>query len=176
MALHRDKKNVIFDELNTALAESKMTVVAEYKGTPVKALQQLRRDARESNTTVKVVKNRLVIKALQANPVFKDINTDFLNGMLVYVFNNDDELAGAQTIAKFSKNQPTLEIVGAFTNKGEFISRDDANAMAVLPSKEQLRGQLVGVFAAPLGSFVSVLSGNIRSLFNVLNARADNIS
>lgn len=176
MALHRDKKNQIFNEVSATITESKMTVVAEYKGTPVKAMQQFRRDARDSNTTAKVIKNRLFIKALQANPSFKDIDTGFLNGMLLYVFNNEDELAGAQAIARFAKTQPTLEIIGAFTNKGEFISREDANAMALLPPRDQLRGQLVGILAAPLSSFVGVLSGNIRSLFNVLNARADNIS
>jgi large subunit ribosomal protein L10 len=153
-----------------------MTVVAEYQGTPVKALQNLRKEARATNTTVRVIKNRLVIKALQSNPAFKDIDTKFMNGMLLYVFNSDDEVAGAQTIAKFAKTQPTLKIVGAITNSGEFINETDANAIALLPTKEQLRGQLVGVIGAPLTGFVGVLSGNLRSMFNVLNARADSIS
>jgi len=176
MALVREKKNQIVDELNSSIVNSKMTVVAEYKGTPVKALQQLRRDARDTNTTIKVIKNRLVVKALQNNPVFKDIDTSLLNGMLLYVFNDEDEVTGAQTIAKFAKTQPTLQIIGAITNSGELISKADANAIAALPSKDQLRGMLVGTIAAPLTGFVGVLSGNIRSLFNVLNARADNIS
>jgi large subunit ribosomal protein L10 len=176
MALLRVKKNEIVDELSDFIVSSKMTVIAKYEGTPVKALQKLRKDARNSNTTIKVIKNRLVIKALQNNPKFKDIDTDFLNGMLLYVFNNDDEVAGAQAIAKFAKTQPTLEIIGAISNNGEFINKVDANTIAALPTKEQLRGQLVGTLAAPLTGFVGVLSGNIRSLFNVLNARADNIS
>jgi large subunit ribosomal protein L10 len=176
MALLRAKKDQIVDDLSRSIIESKMTVIAEYKGTPVKALQQLRRDAKESKTTVKVIKNRLVIKAMQSNPEFKDINTGFINGMLLYVFNSEDEVAGAQTLAKFAKTQPTLQIVGAITNSGEFINKENANAIALLPSKNQLRGQLVGTIAAPLTGFVGVLSGNIRSLFNVLNARADNIS
>lgn len=176
MALLREKKDQIVDELGRTITESKMTVIAEYQGTPVKALQTLRREARDSGTTVKVIKNRLVIKALQANPDFKDVDTKFINGMLLYVFNNDDEVAGAQTIAKFAKTQPTLKIIGAITNTGEFISEADANAISVLPTKEQLRGQLVGVLSAPLTGFVGVMTGNIRSIFNVLNARADSIS
>ena len=176
MALLREKKNQIVDEISKSITESKMTVVAEYQGTPVKALQSLRKEARESNTTVKVIKNRLVIKALQANPDFKQIDTKFINGMLLYVFNDEDEIAGAQTIAKFARTQPTLKIIGAITNTGEFIGQEDANAIALLPTKEQLRGQLVGMLSAPLTGFVGVLSGNIRSIFNVLNARADNIS
>lgn len=176
MALLREKKTQIIDEISRSITESKMTVVAEYQGTSVKALQDFRRQARDSNTTVKVIKNRLVIKALQNNPDFKGIDTNFINGMLLYVFNEQDEAAGAQAIARFSKTQPTLKIIGAITNTGELISEQDANAIALLPSKEQLRGQLVGVLAAPLTGFVGVISGNIRSIFTVLNARADSIS
>src|ERR1700677_2459282 len=105
MALLRDKKHQIVDELASSITESKMTVIAEYQGTPVKALQALRREARDSNTTIKVIKNRLVIKALQSNPNFKDIDTKFINGMLLYVFNKDDEVAGAQALARFAKTQ-----------------------------------------------------------------------
>lgn len=176
MALLREKKNQIVDEVSQSITSSKMTVIAEYKGTPVKALQTLRREARDNGTSIKVIKNRLVIKALQSNPEFKDIDTKFINGMLLYVFNDNDEVAGAQAIAKFAKTQPTLKIIGAITNSGEFINEQDANAIALLPTKEQLRGQLVGVLAAPLTGFVGVMSGNIRSIFNVLNARADSIS
>jgi large subunit ribosomal protein L10 len=176
MALLREKKNQIVDEVSRSLVDSKMTVIAEYKGTPVKALQELRREAKASNTTIKVMKNRLVVKAFSELPQFKDVDTTFLNGMLLYVFNNDDEVAGAQVIASFAKKQPTLQIVGAVTNTGEFINKQDANAIALLPSKDQLRGQLVGTISAPLTGFVGVLSGNLRSLFNVLNARAENIS
>ena len=176
MALQRDKKNQIVEELNSLITQSKMTVVAEYQGTPVKALQKLRKEAKESNTSITVIKNRLFIKALQANPAFKDIDTGFINGMLLYAFNNEDEAAGAQAIAKFAKTQPTLKIIGAVTDRGEFINQIDANVIALLPTKEQLRGQLVGTLAAPLTGFVGVLSGNIRSIFNVLNARAEIIS
>ncbi len=175
MALLREKKNQIVDEISQSIVDSKMTVIAEYEGTPVKALQSLRREARDSGTTIKVIKNRLVIKALQSNPDFKAIDTKFINGMLLYVFNKDDEVAGAQAIARFAKAQPTLKIIGAITNNGEFVSEQDANAIALLPTKEQLRGQLVGVLAAPLTGFVGVMSANLRSVFNVLNARADSI-
>ena len=176
MALHRSKKNVIVDEVSRSIIDSKLTVIAEYQGTPVKALQKLRKEAKDSNSSVKVIKNRLVVKALKNNEIFKNIDTKFINGMLLYVFNNDDEVAGAQAVAKFAKLQPSLKIIGAISNKGEFINQEDANVIALLPTKDQLRGQLVGTLSAPLTGFVGVVSGNIRSIFNVLSARADSIS
>jgi large subunit ribosomal protein L10 len=64
MALTKDKKQAVVAEVTDLLNSSKMTVVAKYEGTGVKALQELRRDAKQAGTTVKVIKNRLVIQAL----------------------------------------------------------------------------------------------------------------
>src|SRR3990167_6770871 len=172
MALTKEKKAEVVSELTDLLSSSKMTVISAYQGTPVKSLQQLRREARENGTKVKVIKNRLVIKAIKSSDTFKDIDTSVLNGMLLYAFNDTDEVAPAQVIANFAKTQPTLEFVGGIS-ENVFISADDVKTLANLPGKEQLRGQLVGIFAAPLSGFVGVLSGNFRGVLNVLNARAE---
>ncbi len=173
MALTKDKKNEVVTEVAQLLETSRMTVVAKYQGTSVKAMQTFRRDARTGGTVAKVVKNRLVIKALQANDTFKNSDISSLEGMLLYAFNSEDEVAPAQAIANFAKTNPTLEFVGAFTADGKFIGTDDVKALAALPSKQQLRGMLVGTIAAPLSSFANVLTGNVRGVLNVLNARAD---
>ena len=55
------------------------------------------------------------------------------------------------------------------------MSTDDVKVLAALPSKDQLRAQLVGTLGAPLSGFVNVLSGNIRGVMNVLNARAESL-
>jgi len=173
MALSKDKKHEVVSEVSQLLDSSKMTVVTAYRGTPVKAMQELRRQGRDSGTVIKVVKNRLVKKALSGSDKFKDIDASSLEGMLLYAFNPTDEVAPAQTIANFAKTQPTLEFVGAFTDDGQLISADDVKALASLPSKEQLRGMLVGTIAAPLTGFVGVMSGNLRGFLNVLSAKAD---
>lgn len=172
MALTKDKKNEVVREIAELLSSSKMTVVAKYEGTPVKAMQQLRRDAKESGTKVKVVKNRLVIKALESTDNLKNIETSSLEGMLLYAFNSDDEAAPAQSLNAFAKTNPSLQFVGAFSADGQFIGSDDVKALANLPNKEQLRAQLVGTIAAPLSSFANVLNGNVHSFLNVLNARS----
>lgn len=173
MALTREKKNEVVDEVSSLLDSSKMTVVAAYQGTTVKAMQELRRSAKDSGTHVRVIKNRLVIKAFENNDSFKSADTSALSGQLVYAFNSEDEVAPAQALAAFAKTNPTLAFVGAYTADGAFVSADDVKALASLPNKEQLRGMLVGTIAAPLSGFVNVLSGNVRGVLNVLNARAE---
>jgi large subunit ribosomal protein L10 len=175
MALTREKKNQVVKEVTSLLDGSKMTVVAAYQGTTVKAMQTLRKQAKDNGTVIHVVKNRLVIKALEGSETLKDADTSALKGQLLYAFNSEDEVAPAQALANFAKVSPTIEFVGAFTEDGTFIGADDVKALAALPSKEQLRGMLVGTIAAPLSGFVNVLAGNVRGVLNVLNARAESL-
>ena len=115
MALSKDKKNQVVAEVGELLGTSKLTVVARYPGTSVKAMQQLRRDAKANGTTVKVVKNRLFKKALESNDALKSLSTEDIQGQLLYAFNAQDEVAPAQDLAAFAKTQPQIEFVGAIT-------------------------------------------------------------
>jgi large subunit ribosomal protein L10 len=173
MALTKDKKSDVVKEVAELLTSAKMTVAAKYQGTTVKAMQQLRRDARDNGTVVKVVKNRLVIKALQQHPTFKDTDVSQLNSMLVYAFNSEDEVAPAQILATFAKTNPTIEFVGAFTAEGVFIDAAEVKALAALPSKPQLIAGVINTLQSPVRGVMSSLSGNLHGLLQALEAKAD---
>lgn len=166
MALTKDKKNEVVAEVAALLSGSKMTVVTKYQGTTVKALQSLRRQGRDNGTSMKVVKNRLVIKALQQNDALKDVDVSALEGMLLYAFNAEDEVAPAQIIANFAKTNPTLEFVGAITADGKFLSADEVKALATLPGKNELIGQVVGMLLSPVNDVTNALSGNLHALLD----------
>ncbi len=176
MALTKEKKVEILDQLGELLKNSKLTVLAQYSGTSVKAMQELRSSAKDSNTKIMVLKNRLFKVALQSNDVLKDIETGDIKGQLLYAFNSEDEVAPAQVLATFAKTQSQIKFVGAINASGDFISADDVNQLALLPSKDQLRAQLVGTLAAPLTGFVNVTVGNLRGFINVLNARGEAVN
>jgi len=172
MALTKLQKNDIVSEVAKLLSESKMTVVANYEGTTVKSLQQLRRDASENGTKIKVVKNRLVIQALKSLDDFKDLDSSALEGMLLYAFNNEDEVSAAQVLKTFSKKNPSMKFVGGISASGEFISADDVNALAGLPSKNQLLAGLIYTLNAPLNSVTGSLSGNLHGLLDGIKEKA----
>lgn len=176
MALSKDKKQQLLSEIANNLSGSKLTVIASYRGTSVKAMQQLRANAKESSTTVKVYKNRLVKIALKGNQKLSGLDSSSLSGQLLYAFNNEDEVAPAQVLANFAKTNPQIEFVGAINQDGELLSADDVKQLASLPSKDALRAQLVGLLNAPLSGFVGVMSGNLRGLVSVLSARAESIN
>ncbi len=171
MALTQEKKEAVVANLVEHLSSSKITVMAQYTGLTVQESQELRAKARENGTTLLVVKNRLVKVAMSKVDSLKDVDTSGLEGQLMYAFNNEDEVAPAQVLANFAKEHPSIALKGAIDATGAIMDEAQVKQLASLPSKEQLRGQLVGTIAAPLSGFVNVLSGNMRGLVNVLNAR-----
>src|SRR5581483_2034819 len=174
MALTKQKKHDVVSDVADLLASSKMTVVASYPGTTVKTMQQLRKNARDNGTKVRVVKNRLVIKAIGQNDKLKGVETSSLRGQLVYAFNSEDEVAPAQVIAQFTKTNPTLEFVGAISADGKFLSADNVKALATLPSKNQLIAEVVATLMSPLHETMNGLSGNLHALLDGVSAKATN--
>ncbi len=172
MALTKVKKNEVVAEVAELLSASKMTVVTKYQGTTVKALQELRRSSRGSGTQLKVVKNRLVIKAIQQNDALKGVDTSALEGMLLYAFNAQDEVAPAQAIAKFAKLNPTLEFVGAISAEGKFLTADEVKSLATLPGKNELIGQVVAMLLSPVNDITNALSGNLHALLDGISDKA----
>ncbi len=172
MALTKDKKHEVVAQVSELLASSKLTVVAEYKGTTVKAIQTLRREAKGNGTKVSVIKNRLVIKALESSDTFKDIETGVFTGQLLYAFNSEDEVAPAQVLDTFAKSNPNLQFVGAITADGQFMSADDVKSLAGLPSKNELIAQVIATLQSPVNDVMSGLSGNLHALLDGIEAKA----
>lgn len=172
MALTKAEKVGVIKEVSDLLTTSKMTVVAKYQGTTVKAMQQLRRDARSNGTKVKVVKNRLVIQALKASTTLKDADTSALEGMLLYAFNGEDEVAAAQALHSFAKTNPTIEFVGAIDAAGTFLVADEVKALASLPGKDQLIAQTIAMLLSPVHDITNALSGNLHALLDGIEAKA----
>ena len=172
MALTKMKKDEVVAEVAALLAGSKMTVVAQYQGTTVKAIQALRKEAKANGTKVSVVKNRLVIKAIESTKALKDIDTSALTGQLLYAFNSVDEVAPASALATFAKTNPSIQFVGAITAEGTFITADDVKALAALPSKNDLIAQVVATLLSPVHDVTNALSGNLHALLDGVSDKA----
>lgn len=171
MAITREKKEQVVTKVADLANTSKLMVFANYSGLSVADMQSLRKKGREQGVTVTVAKNRLVKRALSGVKGFADVDTGMLSGQVLLAA-GDDEVAPAQVLAEFAKAKPALEVSGGITSDGEALGVDNIKALAQLPSKDVLRGQLVGTIAAPLSGFASVLGGNIRGLVQALNAQA----
>ena len=174
MAISKDKKQQLVADLNELLSDAKMTVFAKYQGLTVKEMQELRAAARENNVKIKIVKNRLVRVAMKEIAVYKDTDTNALEGQLLYAVSNEDEVAPAQVLAKFAKDHAALELKGAFSGEGAALNEKDVIELSKLPSKEQLIGQVVDMLLSPVNDVTNGLSGNLHALLDGIADKAGN--
>lgn len=172
MALKKTKKVEILSELDDLFASSKLTVVAKYRGLSVKAMQELRKEAKANDTRILVVKNRLVRRSIETNDTLKGADTSELKDQLLYAFNANDEVSPAQVLHTFSKKEAALEFVGAITADGTFIGANDVKALATLPSKEQLIAGILNTLGSPVRNVMGGLSGGVSGILSGLEAKA----
>ncbi len=172
MAITRDKKSALVSEINELLASTKGMAVAKYQGLSVAELQELRRAARESGVTIKVVKNRLVRVAMGEHETYKETDTQALLGQLLYAFSDSDEVMPAKVLNDFAKTHPALELVAGFSGEGVAQSAADVTALAGLPSKNQLIAEVVAQLLSPVHDVTNGLSGNLHALLDGVEAKA----
>ncbi len=172
MAISKAKKTELVAEVSELLSTSKLTVFAKYDGLTVADLQKLRAAARESGVVIKVVKNRLVRVAMSQNDTYKNTDTALLEGQLLYAVSAEDEVAPAKVLDTFAKTSPALEFVGAFGMEGEVIDAAGVKALAGLPSKNELIGQVINTLLAPVNDVTNALSGNLHALLDGVESKA----
>ncbi len=173
MAISRESKEKAVAQLSTDLGRIKLAVMTDYRGLSVPEIEELRGILRAEGISYRVTKNTLLRLATQSNPALKDIDQTAFNGPMALALGFDDEVAPARVIFQYARKHDALEIVGAITADGTLLSAAEVKALATLPTREQLLGQVVGTIAAPLTGFVGVMSGNVRSIINVLNALSE---
>jgi large subunit ribosomal protein L10 len=171
MAVTRKDKEEILGELEAQLKDAKSIVFADYRGTTVKKITELRGNFRKENIFAKVAKITLIKRALEKAGI--DISAMDFKVPVAIAISKEDEVAPARILSSFAKENKNVKILlGVMENK--VITGAEVQALAALPSKLELHGQLVGTIAAPLSGFVNVLAGNLRNLFYVLNAIKEN--
>lgn len=174
MAISRDKKNELVAEMSTLLSGAKTTVYAAYNGLSVADLQTLRARAREAGVQIKVIKNRLVRVALSEVEAYKNVDVSSLTGQLLYAIGSEDEVAPAKVLSDFAKTNEALVIAGGISGEGVLMSADDVKALASLPSKDQLIGQVIAQLLSPVHDITNALSGNLHALLDGVQAKATN--
>jgi large subunit ribosomal protein L10 len=166
------KKFQEVEEITEILKNSSLTILTNYRGLSVTQMQNFRRELRESGSSFRVVKNTLTGIAAD-NADMSDIR-EFLEGPTAIVTSGEDPVAPAKATREFVRTSRILE-VKAGVLEGSLIPASEVERLATLPSREELLGKVVGGLNAPISGLVGVLSGPIRSLAYVLQARASQL-
>lgn len=170
MAKTKVQKEEMLAKLDDQIQRMKSAVIVDYQGLKVKDSEVLRGILRDNGAEFTVAKNTLVKIALKKSGI--EYDEGVLKKPVAIAFAMNDEIAPAKEITLFAKKNEALEILGGIMEK-KFIDAASVSRLASLPTKDQLRAQLVGTIAAPLNGMVNVFAGNLRGLVNVMNALKD---
>ena len=161
-------------EIESRIEANNGVFVVSYNGLTVKQAQELRHQLREVVAEMKVYKNNLVRLALknQNQPAIDEI----LAGPLAYVFYENEPVEPAKALKEFaSKSKGVLEIKGGIS-EGNAVTAEEVQAIADLPTKDQLLGQIAGLingFARDIAVCVNgVSSGLARQISQISEQKA----
>jgi large subunit ribosomal protein L10 len=126
---------------------------------------------REAGAGFKVTKNRIAKLALKGTR-FEDLDTLFTGPTAVGT--SEDPVAAAKTLVEYAKSNNKLTIVGGSMD-GKVLDKAGVEALAKMPSLDELRGKLVGLLQAPASKLARVTQAPAGKLARVVKAREEQL-
>ncbi|KPG69515.1 MULTISPECIES: 50S ribosomal protein L10 [unclassified Enterococcus] len=141
------KKSAIVDEVSEKFSAAASVVVVDYRGLTVDEVTRLRKQLRDANVEMKVIKNSILSRA--AEKAGLEGLGEVFTGPTAVAFSNEDVVAPAKIINDFAKDAKALEIKGGII-EGKVSSVEEIVALAKLPNREGLLSMLLSVLQAPI--------------------------
>lgn len=166
--MDRTQKEASVASLQAALQETNLVVVAHYSGLTVAEMTNLRSRMRGAEASLKVAKNRLARIAIKGTR-FEGID-GLLKGPTAIAFSRDP-VAAAKVAADFAKENDKFVILGGGLGE-QTLDAAGVQALAKLPSINELRAKLIGLVQAPATKVAGVVQAPAGQLARLLNAYA----
>lgn len=162
----RESKKEMVQKLKHELNGVDSIFLCNFKGLTVDKDTQIRKKMRESGAKYTVIKNTL-LKIAFADSDFSKVS-DSLVGNTAIVHNQEDLVGLAKMIRDFAKEHQAFEFKAGVV-QGRVISVSDLDALATMPTKEQLVSKLMYMLNFPVQGLVTALSGMNRKLVVALD-------
>ena len=169
MAISKTRKEELLAQYGDLIGKSDAIFLAEYAGMSVKAMNSLRDEVYKADGAFHVTKNTLLKRALE--DAARSVPEDMLLGQLASGFALGEAPTLAKALVDFAKKEDNLTLKGGFLGD-ELLTADQIEALAKLPSLDQLRSQLIGLINGPAQGIVSAVTNGVRQVVNVLDAYA----
>lgn len=153
MGLNLDDKKAVVAAVQEQVATAQTIVVAEYSGLGVVPMTKLRAQARKSGVYLLVLKNTLVRRAVEGSS-FAGL-AEQMTGPLIYGI-SQDPVAAAKVLNDFAKTNDKL-VLKAGSYGGKVLDKNGVQALASIPSREELLAKLAYVMKAPVSGFAVAL-------------------
>ena len=169
--MNREEKAELINTLQSTFAAATSVVIAHQVGLTVAESSDLRAKMREAGAGFKVTKNRIAKIAVQGTK--DEVLADMFTGPTA-VGTSADPVAAAKTLVEFAKSNDKLTIVGG-TLDGALLDKAGIEALATMPSLDELRAKLVGLVNAPAAKLARIAQAPAGDLARVIQARADQL-
>ena len=164
--MDRSQKEQLVATLKQRLDEVNLVVVTHQSGLTVAQVTDLRRRMRDAGASYKVTKNRLTRLALEGTK-FEALEPLFTGPTAIAA--SEDPVAAAKVCVEFAKQNDKLTIVGGALGE-KMLDQQAINALAKLPSLDELRAKLLGVLQAPATKVAGVVQAPAGQLARVFSA------
>jgi len=166
MAVSKARKTEQTEKLNAELKNVSNAVVATYSKLTVMQDYELRKTLRGVGAKYKVVKNTLAERAAKGTKVEEALTN--LAGVTSIAYTTGDPVAMAKALTKYAKDTPEFTFkIGVV--EGRVISIKEIEALATMPSKEELMSKLLFLMNAPAQRLVTVMNAVGRNLAVVVD-------
>lgn len=165
----REEKTAAIEELKEKFSENSFFYLTDSSSLPVDTINKLRRKMYENGIEMRVVKNTLVKKALEAAPAEKRYSEiiEALSGPTTVLFTKVPNLP-ARLIDEFRKNSEKPALKAAYIDSAVYVGDDQLKALASLKSKEELLGELIGLLQSPMSNLVNALNSGGQTIMGLL--------
>ena len=148
-------KQPIVAEISEAIKEAQSVVLVDYRGLTVEQDTNLRKQLREAGVTYKVYKNTMMNFAFKGTD-FEGL-APYLEGPSAVAISTTDATAPARILAKFAKDAKALEIKAGVV-EGTVYDATGMQAIAQIPSRDELISKLLGSLQSPITNFARVMN------------------
>lgn len=164
------KNKELIEKYNGYLQESSNFLMARYSGLSVSEITNLRAKLHEQGLKFTVIKNNIFKLALQAREDLEDFPYDStLQGPIGVVFAGEDVPAAAKTLKDYSKENEKFQIMSGVM-ESKFYDEKGVEALAGLPSKEELLATLAASLNSPATKMAGVMNNIMGSLARAIKA------
>lgn len=165
--MNKEQKTTEMESVKNRFAKAQALLFAENAGLKAGDISDLRKKLRTESIHFRVVKNRLVKRAL-SDAKISGLDP-FFKGPTAIISSDSDGVLLAKRLVEFAKGSEVLKIKGGYM-LGEVLDLNKIKMLAALPSREQLYSKLLGCLQNPARGLVSVLAALPRQLVTVINA------
>ncbi|MEL7608662.1 MAG: 50S ribosomal protein L10 [Bacillota bacterium] len=148
-------------EIKEKLQKAQSIVVFDYRGLTVEEVTALRNEMRKAGVDYEVIKNAIVERAAQELGIPESVHS-LLKGPSAFAFGYEDAAAPAKILKELVRKLKKCEMKGGIVN-GAIFDQNQVNALADLPSREQLIARLLGSMMSPISGLAIVLDQIAKS-------------